>query len=155
MSDWFKRGEGWVIGQMLLSGVAILAPQRGPTWPRLLRWLARPLGLGAIFGGVWVLRQAFGDLGENLTPLPHPKDDSVLVREGIYAQVRHPIYSGAILGTVGWALLTTNTPRLCFAGLLAALFKAKSLREEVWLEERYPEYAAYKEEVPGLLPGLW
>jgi len=38
---------------------------------------------------------------------------------------------------------------------LVALFRAKARREEIWLTERFAEYAAYQEEVPRFLPNPW
>ncbi len=155
MAGRFKRGEPWVVAQFALLGLILVTPHRGPVWPRALVWPARPLGLLAMVGGGWLTRRAFADLGESLTPLPRPKDGSVLVREGIYAEVRHPIYSGLLLIALGWATLMTSTTRLALAGALAALLSAKARREELWLEEQYADYAAYREEVPGLFPSLW
>ncbi len=155
MNEKFARGEGWVAAQMIFSGLVLLAPRRGPRWPQALTWLTRPLGVAGLIGGLWVTKQAFADLGDNLTALPMPKADNHLVREGIYAEVRHPIYTGVIMVAFGWALATANTTRLVLATLFAALLKAKSQREEVWLEEKFPDYAAYREEVPGLLPSFW
>jgi protein-S-isoprenylcysteine O-methyltransferase Ste14 len=103
----------------------------------------------------WFVASAPGALGANLTPFPRPRPAATLVRDGIYAEVRHPIYGGFILLALGWALLTANTLRLVCAGALIALFSAKARREEAWLNERFPDYAAYADEVPRFLPNPW
>ncbi len=146
------RGERWVIGQFALIGLLLFAPRIGPEWPRWLAWLGRAAGLPLLVGGGGMIAAAFRDLGPNLTPLPKPKDDSRLVREGLYGIVRHPIYSGLLLLAFGVALLTGSTSRLAVATALLALLNAKANREEGWLGERYPEYDAYRREVPKLFP---
>ena len=148
------RGEAWVAAQFALFGAVVLAPRVGPPLPRVL---APPLrSLGAILlatGGALMLRGVV-DLGANFTPLPRPKDTAALVRDGVYARVRHPIYSGICLLGFGWAALTANPTRLLLAVGLAPFFNAKANREEAWLLERFPEYARYREEVGKLLPGV-
>jgi protein-S-isoprenylcysteine O-methyltransferase Ste14 len=150
-----SRGEGWVIAQFVIFALVLVAPRRGPAWPRGVGRLARLLGLPLLAGGGWLLARAAGDLGPNLTPFPKPKEDAELVREGVYAAVRHPIYGAISLISVGWALLTANTTRLACAAGLVGLFNAKAAYEETWLLERFPDYAAYREEVPKLFPSLW
>ena len=44
-------------------------------------------------------------LGESLTPFPKPPAEAQLVRRGIYAKMRHPIYAGLIALSSGWAYL--------------------------------------------------
>jgi protein-S-isoprenylcysteine O-methyltransferase Ste14 len=146
------RGEVWVVGQFVLLGVLLIVPRVGPKWSRWLAWVGRLVGVPVLGGGVAMMRAAFRDLGPNLTPLPKPKDDSRLVRDGLYAIVRHPIYSGVILFAYGIAALTGSTSRLAVATALLAWLNAKASREEAWLLERYPDYADYRREVPKLLP---
>lgn len=149
------RGEGWVAAQWALIGATLLAPRVGPPWPRALAWPARLLGLPLLVAGGATLARGIADLGSNLTPLPKPKDDATLVRNGLYRYVRHPIYSGFILLGFGWATLTANGTRILLATALAAFFDAKAGREETWLLEKFPEYACYRAEVKKLLPGVY
>lgn len=149
------RGEGWVAAQFALVGAILRAPRVGPPWPRPLARLARGLGATLLAGGGYVLARAFLDLGPNLTPLPKPKEDGRLVRHGLYARVRHPVYAGVILLAFGWSLATASTSRLLLAAALIAFFDAKANREEAWLLQKFPEYAAYRAEVEKLLPGVY
>jgi protein-S-isoprenylcysteine O-methyltransferase Ste14 len=84
------------------------------------------------------------DLGESLTPLPHPRDDADLVETGIYGSVRHPIYGGLILLGLGWALLAASPLALALALVLVPFFWLKSSMEERWLGERFPTYPDYR-----------
>lgn len=155
MDDDRGRGGGWVVAQFALIVLVLLAPRRGPAWPRGLARLSRLVALPLLAGGGYLAYRAVDDLGPNLTPFPKPKADAELVRDGAYAIVRHPIYGAIVLLAGGWALLSASTTRLSCAAGLVALFQAKAAREEAWLLERFPDYAAYREEVPKLLPRLW
>lgn len=59
-------------------------------------------------GGGGVFIAACLGLGRRLTPLPFPKESSSLVQTGVYAIVRHPIYSGGLVLAIGWAFRTQS-----------------------------------------------
>ena len=61
--------------------------------------------------------------------------------------MRHPVYGGAILIALGWSLAEAPLG-LVPTVLLALLFDLKARREEAWLIERFPEYAAYRTHTP-------
>ena len=88
----------------------------------------------------------------NLTPLPHPRTDSTLVRSGPYRYVRHPMYAGAIALAYGWALLVNGWLTLAYATALFLFFEIKVAREERWLEERFSDYADYQRHTRKLIP---
>ena len=66
---------------------------------------------------------------------------------GIFGLVRHPVYGGVILIGLGWSLADAPLG-LVPTALLAVLFDLKAQREEAWLIERFPEYAAYRAGTP-------
>jgi protein-S-isoprenylcysteine O-methyltransferase Ste14 len=145
-----RRGEGWVVLQVVLLGIVILggvaaAAGLTPTaWNGSARVALAVIGLMLMVLGVLQLRRGTADLGSNLTPLPKPTEASTLVETGIYGRVRHPIYGGIILGGTGWALLTAAPIALAAAIVLIPFFWAKSSVEERWLVSRYPGYEAYR-----------
>lgn len=149
------RGEGWVLAQgVLLVGIAA-AGFSGSAWAdgarsvtTVLAGLVGAAGLALVLGGI-------RDLGKNLTPLPHPKEDAHLVETGSYALVRHPIYGGLILGAFAWGLFSAAPLALLGAVALLAFFDLKSRREEAWLVRRYPAYAGYRERTHRLIPWLY
>lgn len=144
------RGEGWVVLQGILlatigaAGLLALTGVNEPTWAGPARIVSSAVGLVVIAAGAAQARAGVRDLGANLTPLPHPTDESALVQTGIYGQVRHPIYGGLILLGLGWALLSGYLPALPVALLLVPFFWLKSSVEERWLEERFPSYPEYR-----------
>lgn len=150
------RGEGWVVLQfLLLALVALAGLLAGGAWSGGLASLTTLLGLALVAGGALLAGRGLLDLGRNLTPLPHPRDDAHLVEVGVYALVRHPIYGGLIAAAVGWGLVAASPLTLLLAGVLALFFRLKSGREEIWLEQRYPDYAAYAARTKRFLPYLY
>jgi len=77
------------------------------------------------------------------------------VESGPYRVVRHPIYSGLIVGAFGWALMNTSLLTLVYAAILLAFFDVKSRREERWLARKFPDYAAYQARVAKLIPLIY
>lgn len=154
-----QRGEYWVLAQgVLLIGFCLL-PVYQPYQIALLPGLAR-YGLQGIAGlltaiAVFLLGKGLLDLGKNLTPLPYPKEDGELIETGVYGLVRHSLYSGLILGSLGYALWHFSLTHLVGAIALFLVLNAKANREEIWLIERYPQYSAYRQRVKKLIPGVF
>ena len=159
-APWWKntRGEWYVIVQTVLFALIAF----GPAWldirPELPGGVhAAALVIGGRLAGAGLLLALAGllALGSNLSVLPHPKDDAELVESGPYRIVRHPIYSGLILGAVGWALLNASLLTLIYAALLFVFFDIKSRREERWLRHKFAGYAAYQARVSKLIPFIY
>lgn len=75
---------------------------------------------------------------------------------GVYARVRHPIYGGLVLGSLGLALWRGSLGGLLLAALLLVFFDRKSRYEERRLETRFPTYADYRRQVgKRLLPWIY
>jgi protein-S-isoprenylcysteine O-methyltransferase Ste14 len=107
------------------------------------------LAAGAFFGIAGVRA-----LGRNLTPFPRPRPGSELVRHGIYAHVRHPLYACLMLASLGWALVWQSAAASLAALALIPFFRAKARREEQWLRDHFPGYAEYEHQVPRFVPRL-
>jgi protein-S-isoprenylcysteine O-methyltransferase Ste14 len=148
-----SRGEVWVLVQALLLVLLLLMPPVGPAW--LLAGVFNGLGWSACFGAVLLLAKSVINLGRSLTPFPKPLAGSELVTSGAYRLVRHPIYLGVLLGALGFSLLSHSPMRLLITVALFIFFDQKASREELWLEERYPSYPAYKLRVKKLIPWLY
>jgi protein-S-isoprenylcysteine O-methyltransferase Ste14 len=146
------RGGVWVVVQfalmiaaiafgILFQGVGTRLPVRAAG--------AVLLVIGGVFGIAGVRR-----LGRNRTPYPRPNEDSELVQHGIYARVRHPLYTSVMLVSLGWALIWGSLPSAGVALVLVPFFQAKARREERWLCEKFPGYAEYARQVPRFIPRL-
>ncbi len=106
------------------------------------------LGGALLFAGI--LR-----LGKGLTPLPYPRDGSALIETGPYALVRHPMYGGGLVLALGWALCVHSWLTVGYVLILFVFLDLKSRREEKWLMEKFPAYAAYRKRVRKLIPFLY
>ena len=147
------RGEGWVLIQgVLLVVVAAAGWSLGPDWSGPLRIAGIVIGIVLITGGIVLAVRGVLDLGGALTPLPRPRDDAELVETGVYAFARHPIYGGLILAAFGWAIVHASIVAVALAVALAAFLRVKSVREEAWLEQCFPAYAAYRARTRRLVP---
>jgi len=147
------RGEGWVLIQGVLLVVVVAAGwSLGLDWSGPLRLAATAVGIVLITGGIVLAVRGAVDLDGALTPLPRPRDGAELVETGVYALVRHPIYSGLILAAFGWAIVRVSIVAGALAVVLAAFLRVKSEREETWLGQRFPAYAAYRARTPRLIP---
>jgi len=84
------------------------------------------------------------------THMPSVKD--TLVRHGLYAYVRHPIYAGGFLLLAGIALLrpTYSFVIACILGEAWLMIQARF--EEIDLLQRMPDYRKYMEEAPRFVP---
>ena len=88
------------------------------------------------------------------SPLPMPTDEGQLVQTGLYARVRHPVYSGIALGGFGWAVAWASPLAMAALVALVVVLYLKASREEDWLARRFPEYEAYRARTKRLIPGL-
>ena len=151
-SGFISRGGAWVAAQaILMTTVIVLGVIFHGDWTRLPVIVA-----GA---GLFVTGGCFGIagvvvLGRNRTPYPQPREGSELVQHGVYAQVRHPLYTSVMLASLGWSLIWQSWPALIMALVLIPFFHAKARREERWLRERFPGYADYQRRVPRFIPRL-
>jgi protein-S-isoprenylcysteine O-methyltransferase Ste14 len=148
-----QRGGWWVVGQfLLLFAIAVL----GITF----RATSKPLPV-FIFGLIFIVASAICGiaglmrLGRNLTPFPKPSATTQFVQHGIYALIRHPLYTAVFCAAVGWSLVWQSWPALAVSLVLAIFFDAKARHEERWLRQQFPEYADYERCVRRFIPWIY
>lgn len=149
------RGEGWFAAQMLVTAAVVAALGTGPSWRGPARIVTSVAGVALMAAGTALGVAGARALGSSASVLPRPKASGELVDSGAYALVRHPIYAGQLLGAAGLALVAASRRALLVVAVLAAVLTLKSAREEAFLAERYPGYAAYARRTRRLLPGIW
>ena len=151
-SSFLARGGVWVVVQSVLMIAAIaLGVMFHGDWSRV-----SVIAAGAVLfvaGGYFGIA-GVAVLGRNRTPYPQPREDSELVQRGIYARVRHPIYTSVMLASLGWALIWQSAAACGAALVLMPFFHAKARREECWLREMFPGYADYARRVPRFIPRI-
>jgi len=155
MSSKQSRGELYVLVQAILLIALFFGPKDLLGLPtkvnQTLWWIGQILFYLGIAIAIWAAIL----LGPNLTPLPKPKQNGELIRTGLYRFVRHPIYFGAILVCFGWAGIEQTLYTLVLAIILLIFFDLKSRQEEIWLTEKFSEYAEYKMTTKKLIPFVY
>ena len=152
----FKRGAWYVVVQGILIGLILFGPQGSPLISsEPLTTILQSCGIAIGLLACLIMVIAAINLGANLTPLPHPKDDSVLIQTGLYQYVRHPIYFGVLLAALAWLLIFPGLYILAYSICLFLFFDIKARREEVWLAERFSSYKDYQVRVKKLIPGIY
>lgn len=151
---------------VLASCVALAAifvlwqPIGGEVWRIDTPWLRTAVWAGFGFGWLLVLvstllidhfdlfglRQAYcAARGRACEPLP-------FATPSLYRMVRHPLYVGWLFAF--WCAPTMTVGQLLFAVVTTCYILAAIRFEERDLIRAHPEYAAYRERVPMLIPGL-
>lgn len=146
-----KQSTAWaLVGAQfgLLAGLIVLPP--GDLWSQ--GWVPAVLASSVVLVGVVVAVAGGLRLGKTLTPLPIPKDDGELITTGIYRFIRHPIYSGVLLASLGIVIWGASVAHVIgWLALLGVLF-VKATLEEKMLKERYSHDRDYQETTGRLLP---
>jgi protein-S-isoprenylcysteine O-methyltransferase Ste14 len=132
------------------------------TWfvPDLIDERIVPAGIGFTIAGllITIVGLAFAiwarvHLGKNWSGMPVIRKEHSLTRTGPYRFVRHPIYSGLILGLFGTAIGIGYVWIFCCVILVFVLFVIKFRMEEQFLVDEFgEEYVRYKKEVKALIP---
>ena len=157
---WWRgaRGEWLVIAQLILMGLVFFGPRTvmgWPRWPFPLPQACPIVGTVLMLGGGLLLVAGIISLGRGLTPLPYPRDGAELIQTGPFRLVRHPMYGGGLVLALGWALVVRGWLTLGYVLALFVLLDLKSRREERWLAQRHPGYAAYQQRVRKLIPFVY
>jgi protein-S-isoprenylcysteine O-methyltransferase Ste14 len=147
------RGVIWVLAQTGLMGAVLVC---GAWWHN--QWNSLVLaGLGFALLGGSALCGLWGALSlrGSLSPFPRPHQGTRLVQSGIYAFMRHPLYTSVMAAAAGWALIRQSWPALAAALALAVFLDQKARREEQWLSELFQEYPAYQRRTRKFIPWLY
>ncbi len=116
------------------------------------------VGLVLYVVGSWI---AYLALRENAFAAPVVKyqeeRNHTVVASGVYSAVRHPMYAGGLLLTIGLPLWLESYVGALFAiAAIATIFVARIVLEERFLRRNLPGYDAYAKRVRfRLVPFLW
>jgi protein-S-isoprenylcysteine O-methyltransferase Ste14 len=97
---------------------------------------------------VWSLRF----LGRNVSVLAQARG---VVERGPYRWVRHPLYAGEIVSSLGLAIALNSYTALGLWLALCGLQIYRALREEQILLRALPAYRSYRSRTAALLPGVF
>jgi protein-S-isoprenylcysteine O-methyltransferase Ste14 len=102
-------------------------------------------------GWVAIIVSAF-NIRSVLTVEPLPRENGKLSTHGLYKYVRHPMYSGVLILSLGIAVTSGSLFKYLLVIFLLVLFFYKSSYEEKFLRAQYPEYEKYAKKTPRLFP---
>lgn len=125
-----------LVGFWLLFGKQwrVLGTRLFPETPALL-WagvLVTALGVG-----ISILARL--SLGANWSGTVTLKKDHELIRKGLYRWIRHPIYTGMLVGFAGTELIKETAPGVLGFALVWLSFYVKARREENFLRQEFGE----------------
>jgi len=135
-------------GGMHVKGIAA----RSAPAASVAYWIGAALTAAGLSFAVWARR----NLGRNWSGTITIKVDHELITRGPYRIVRHPIYSGILLGFIGSALATGS-----WRGLVAVILASLAIWRRVYIEEGGMRrtfgaaYDDYAKRVAALVPFLF
>jgi protein-S-isoprenylcysteine O-methyltransferase Ste14 len=150
----------WVYGTAatFVAWIAIM-----PLDARRLRWSppfapwTEAAGGALLLGSSFLIFRAFHD-NTFLSPLVRIQSEREqrVVTTGVYAFVRHPMYLGALLMSVGAPMLLGSGWGLVVGGAMTLLLVGRIVGEERMLVRDLPGYAEYRRKVRyRLVPFVW
>lgn len=117
------------------------------------------VGLGVLIFGMalWTFRRTHKELGRNWSISLEIREKHQLISKGLYAHVRHPMYTSFLLMGIGQVFLLSNW-LVGLAGVVgfAVLFFLRVDKEErLMLEFFGAEYRAYMDRTKRIIPYLY
>jgi protein-S-isoprenylcysteine O-methyltransferase Ste14 len=114
-------------------------------------------GVVCLAVGLRLFARSHADLGTNWSITLEVREKHQLVTQGIYRNVRHPMYSALLLYSLGQALVVPNWIAGPSYGVAMALLFAFRLgpEERMMLEEFGKDYEEYRGRSKRLVPGVW
>jgi protein-S-isoprenylcysteine O-methyltransferase Ste14 len=113
---------------------------------RVHLWFVQILAVVLVVTGILLFMSAHRVMGQSFTAFPRPRASGELVCDGPFGLVRHPTYGGGLLFFAGVSLAIGMAGLIGTAALMV-LWWRKSSYEERLLEERFPDYASYRDRV--------
>ncbi|QTD56806.1 protein-S-isoprenylcysteine O-methyltransferase [Parasphingorhabdus cellanae] len=133
----------------IATGLFAFADYALPTWATTIGFVMQVLFL-------WLFWRSHSDLGQNWSATLEVRDEHNLVTEGVYARIRHPMYTAIWLAALSQPLLIHNW----IAGALVILAFAvmcvlRIPREETMMRDIFgAEYENYILQTGRLIPKL-
>jgi protein-S-isoprenylcysteine O-methyltransferase Ste14 len=155
-----KEGQGrvvfWVTTQLILLVVWVICLILGERFYFIPPILYIIDGIGVILLACGLTLAFLGgyELGDYLGAAADEEEEE-FVTSGIFHRVRHPIYGGLLLAILGLTLVYASPTALVMVILMAALFYAKSLSDDVRMIRRFPEYLPYATRTRRFVPFIW
>jgi protein-S-isoprenylcysteine O-methyltransferase Ste14 len=142
------KGTVWVAVQGVLFALFLIAALFGPELADVSgAVLVRVMGILVALGGSALSIGAVRLHGPELSPYPAPVAGTNVITSGVYRFVRHPMYSGVVLFSLGVGLAYAKPTVLAISVAFLVFFAAKSRHEESMLVDFFDDYEAYQASV--------
>ena len=150
-----SKGEWYLFSQILIILLHLIPPYpKIENLPVSIITILIIIGLTISIQGLIICIQAFRDLGENLTPLPYPMNDSNFIKNNSYKNNRHPLYKGILVISLGICIFSLSIIHIFLLISLAYILRTKALKEEERLKIKFPEYEKYKKEITAIIKNI-
>lgn len=115
-------------------------------------WIGAAVTAAGLLFAVWARQH----LGSNWSSSVTIKQDHELIITGPYAVVRHPIYTGILIGFLGTAIALSQVRGFIGFVLIFLVLWPKLRKEEEWMRSQLGEaYATYARRTAALVPYLF
>jgi protein-S-isoprenylcysteine O-methyltransferase Ste14 len=104
-----------------------------------------------VFGTTWAVWSLYY-LGRNVSVLAQARG---LADRGPYRWVRHPLYLGELVSSLGVAVAANSLAAAVIWLMLCSLQVYRALQEERVLLHALPDYRSYRSRTAALVPGLF
>ncbi len=133
---WPKAHRGWLGIRFVPSGA-------------VLEWIGAALTVAGLLLAVWARR----NLGGNWSGVVTLKEGHELIGTGPYRRIRHPIYTGILLGFLGTAIAFGRVAGFAGFAIVWASFWIKARREEAFLVQEFgAQFEEHRERTGMFLP---
>jgi len=149
------RALTFLVAIILLSTTRIPLPWLylhlwpGGLWPS---WLGATVMVAGLLFAVWAREH----LGSNWSRSVTIKQGHELITTGPYSVVRHPIYTGILVGFLGTAIALSQVRGFIVFILIFLVLWLKLRMEEQWMRSQFGEtYTTYAHQTAALVPYLF
>ena len=153
-TSWYR---GIHVGLVVLSFILLLNPL-----PMAFNkpFLGLPLWVHSVGMGLTLMGMLFGAWGrqalaDNWSGAIQQVENQILVTSGPYRYVRNPMYTGFLSAAFGTTLYQPSPSSLIGLLILCGTYAVKISREEQFLRQVFPGYAAYSQHTWRLIPFLY
>jgi protein-S-isoprenylcysteine O-methyltransferase Ste14 len=115
------------------------------------------LGSLAMVASLWVFHRSHKDLGKNWSASLEVREGHVLVTNGVYQSIRHPMYTSIFLLAIAQIFLVPNWvagPAL-FATFSIMFFSRLHSEEQMMFDKFGLQYQNYRNQTKRIIPGVW
>ena len=149
------KGEWYLFFQILIIFLHLIPPYPSTVYisfPIHIFFII--IGIAISIQGLIISLKAFIDLGDNLTPLPYPMEESIMIKNNSYQTSRHPLYKGLLFISLGISIFSLSLIHLFLFVSLSYVLKIKALKEEEMLRIKFSEYEKYIKDVPAIIKDI-